>query len=176
MLFLLVGVVYSKTGSRDINVLRGLLSPERGLPLVGSLMVMAAMASAGIPGMVGFIAEFLVYRSSFVVFPVETLLCMVGTGLTAVYFLMLVNKVFFGRLPDTLANLPSVKWRDRIPAIIVAILIVALGIQPNWLLCWSEQTSTMLGNQVLAQSVQAAVVAVEAAQPAIAIQSGDSVE
>ena len=176
MLFLLVGVVYSKTGSRDINVLRGLLSPERGLPLVGSLMVMAAMASAGIPGMVGFIAEFLVYRSSFVVFPVETLLCMVGTGLTAVYFLMLVNKVFFGRLPDTLANLPSVKWRDRIPAIIVAVLIVALGIQPNWLLCWSEQTSTMLGNQVLAQSVQAAVVAVEAAQPAIAIQSGDSVE
>ena len=170
MLFLLVGVVYSKTGSRDINVLRGLLSPERGLPLVGSLMVMAAMASAGIPGMVGFIAEFLVYRSSFVVFPVETLLCMVGTGLTAVYFLMLVNKVFFGRLPDTLANLPSVKWRDRIPAIIVAVLIVALGIQPNWLLCWSEQTSTMLGNQVLAQSVQAAVVAVEAAQPAIAIK------
>ena len=168
MLFLLVGVVYSKTGSRDINVLRGLLSPERGLPLIGSLMVMAAMASAGIPGMIGFIAEFLVYRSSFAVFPVQTLLCMVGTGLTAVYFLMLVNKVFFGRLPETLANLPSVKWRDRIPAIIIAVLILALGIQPNWLLCWSEQTSIALGNQVIARSVQAAVVAVEAAQPAIA--------
>ncbi|NJR66557.1 MAG: NADH-quinone oxidoreductase subunit M, partial [Leptolyngbyaceae cyanobacterium CRU_2_3] len=145
LLFLLVGVVYSKTGTRDINVLRGLLSPERGLPLIGSMMVMAAMASAGIPGMVGFVAEFLVYRSSFAIFPVQTLLCMIGTGLTAVYFLMLVNKVFFGRLPEALANLPRVRWRDRIPAGVVAILVIVLGIQPNWMLRWSEQTSLALG-------------------------------
>jgi NAD(P)H-quinone oxidoreductase subunit 4 len=165
MLFLLVGVVYAKTGTRDIKVLRGLLSPERGLPLIGSLMVMAAMASAGIPGMVGFIAEFLVYRSSFEVFPVQTLLSMVGTGLTAVYFLMLINKVFFGRLPETLANLPSVKWRDRIPAGIVAILILLLGIQPNWMLCWSEQTSIALGDLVMERSVmaQSALGAIEGA-------------
>ncbi|MBW4657777.1 MAG: NADH-quinone oxidoreductase subunit M [Drouetiella hepatica Uher 2000/2452] len=145
MLFLLVGVVYSKTGTRDINVLRGLLSPERGLPLVGSMMVIATMASAGIPGMVGFIAEFLVYRSSFPVFPVQTLLCMIGTGLTAVYFLMLVNRVFFGRLPESLSNLPRVKWRDRIPAGIIAALVILLGIQPNWMLRWSEQTATAMG-------------------------------
>jgi NAD(P)H-quinone oxidoreductase subunit 4 len=144
MLFLSVGVVYSKTGTRDINVLRGLLNPERGLPLIGSLMVMAAMASAGIPGMVGFVAEFIVYRSSFVVFPVQTLLCMIGTGLTAVYFLMLVNKVFFGRLPEHLENLPRVRWRDRVPAGMVAILVVILGIQPNWMLRWSEQTSVAM--------------------------------
>lgn len=145
MLFLLVGVVYSKAGTRDINVLRGLLSPERGLPLVGSLMVMAAMASAGIPGMVGFVAEFLVYRSGFSVFPVQTLLCMIGTGLTAVYFLVLINKVFFGRLPEDLSNLPKVHWRDRIPASVVAILIILLGVQPNWMLRWSEQTSILMG-------------------------------
>ncbi|MBI4782521.1 MAG: NADH-quinone oxidoreductase subunit M [Oscillatoriophycideae cyanobacterium NC_groundwater_1537_Pr4_S-0.65um_50_18] len=149
MLFLLVGVVYSKTGTRDIGVLRGLLSPERGLPLVGSMMVIAAMASAGIPGMVGFIAEFLVYRSSFPVFPVQTLLCMIGTGLTAVYFLMLVNRVFFGRLPEALSDLPRVKWRDRIPAGIIAILIVVLGIQPNWMLRWSEQTAVAMGTNTL---------------------------
>lgn len=145
LLFLLVGVVYAKTGTRDINVLRGLLSPERGLPLIGSLMVVGAMASAGIPGMVGFIAEFIVYRGSLPVFPVQTLLCMVGTGLTAVYFLILINKVFFGRLPDTLANLPRVRWQDRIPATIVAILIVFLGLQPNWIVYWSHQVTSSLG-------------------------------
>jgi NAD(P)H-quinone oxidoreductase subunit 4 len=144
LLFLLVGVVYAKTGTRDVNVLRGLLSPERGLPLIGSLMVVGAMASAGIPGMVGFIAEFLVYRSSFPIFPVQTLLCMIGTGLTAVYFLILVNKVFFGRLPDALANLPRVRWQDRFPAAIVTVLIIALGLQPNWMLRWSEATSQAL--------------------------------
>jgi NAD(P)H-quinone oxidoreductase subunit 4 len=148
MLFLAVGVVYDKTGSRDVNVLRGLLSPERGLPLIGSLMVMGAMASAGIPGMVGFIAEFIVYRSSYVVFPVQTLLSMIGTGLTAVYFLMMINKVFFGRLPDELDDLPRVQWRDRFPSFLVAGLIVLLGVQPNWMLRWSQASTTALGESI----------------------------
>lgn len=138
LLFLLVGVVYSKAGTRDVNVLQGLLNPERGFPLIGSLMVVGAMASAGIPGMVGFVAEFIVYRGSLPVFPLQTLLCMVGTGLTAVYFLILINKAFFGRLPETLANLPRVRWQDRIPSVIVTVLIILLGIQPDWMMRWSE--------------------------------------
>lgn len=138
LLFLLVGVVYAKTGTRDINVLQGLLAPERGFPLVGSLMVVGAMASAGIPGMVGFVAEFIVYRGSFPVFPLQSLLCMIGTGLTAVYFLIMINKVFFGRLPETLANLPRVRWQDRIPSVIVTVLIILLGLQPDWMMRWSE--------------------------------------
>jgi len=148
LLFLLVGVIYEKTGSRDVNVLRGLLAPERGLPLIGSLMVLGAMASAGIPGMVGFIAEFIVYRSSLPVFPVQTLLCMLGTALTAVYFLNLVNRAFFGRLPDSLADLPRIYWRDRIPSIVVVALVILFGLQPNWMLRWSEQTSLALGEPV----------------------------
>lgn len=144
LLFLLVGVIYEKTGSRDLNKLRGLLNPERGLPLIGSLMVVGVMASGGIPGMVGFVAEFLIFRSSFPIFPVQTLLCMVGTGLTAVYFLLLVNRSFFGRLTPELAQLPAVAWGDRIPAMILATLILILGIQPNLLIRWSQQTVTLL--------------------------------
>ncbi len=144
LLFLLVGVVYKKTGSRDLDVLRGLLNPERGLPLIGSLMVLGVMASAGIPGMVGFISEFLVFRGSFPVFPIQTLFCMLGTGLTAVYFLNLVNRAFFGRLSEQLMNLPQVQWTDRAPAVVLAVLIVILGIQPNWLVRWSEPTTTAM--------------------------------
>jgi len=144
LLFLGVGVVYAKTGTRDINVLRGLLSPERGLPVIGSLMIVGAMASAGIPGMMGFIAEFIVYRSSFEVFPVQTLLSMVGTGLTAVYFLIMINRVFFGRLPESLANLPRVRWQDRLPSVVVTLLIIWLGIQPSWMTRWSEATVTAI--------------------------------
>jgi len=149
LLFLLVGIVYAKTGTRDLTVLRGLLNPERGLPIVGSLMILGVMASAGIPGMVGFISEFVVFRGSFLAFPVPTLLCMVGSGLTAVYFLLLVNRAFFGRLniappsdkvePDVI--LPPVAWRDRIPAIALAVIIVTLGLQPTWLSRWSEVTT-----------------------------------
>ncbi|MFM2122081.1 MAG: hypothetical protein RLZZ589_518, partial [Cyanobacteriota bacterium] len=53
LLFLLVGIVYRKTGTRDLEVLRGLLNPEKGLPFTGSLMIVAVMASAGLPGMAG---------------------------------------------------------------------------------------------------------------------------
>lgn len=152
LLFLLVGVVYQITGTRDLNLLRGLLNPERGLPFVGSLMILGVMASAGIPGMAGFISEFLVFRGSFLIFPVQTLLAMVGSGLTAVYFLLLVNRAFFGRLaiaavsqtPQLDIDLPSVTWRDRLPALVLAALIVVLGLQPNWLARWSEHTTLVL--------------------------------
>jgi NAD(P)H-quinone oxidoreductase subunit 4 len=144
LLFLLVGIVYKKTGSRNVDFLRGLLNPERGLPITGSLMILGVMASAGIPGMVGFIAEFLVFRGSFPIFQVQTLLCLIGSGLTAVYFLLMVNRVFFGRLTSELSKLPRVLWSERFPAVILALLIIALGIQPNWMIRWSEPQAAVL--------------------------------
>ncbi|WP_341526633.1 NADH-quinone oxidoreductase subunit M [Nostoc sp. UHCC 0302] len=146
LLFLLVGVVYKKAGSRDLSVVQGLLNPERGLPVIGSLMVLGVMASAGIPGMIGFISEFIIFRGSFPVFPVQTLLSMIGTGLTAVYFLILMNRAFFGRLSAQVTNLPRVYWSDRTPSIVLAVLIVILGIQPAWLIRWTEPTITAMVN------------------------------
>lgn len=138
LLFLLVGMVYSKTGTRDVDALRGLLNPEKGLPVTGGLMILGVMASSGLPGMVGFISEFLVFRGSFPIFPIPTLLCLVGTGLTAVYFLLVINKVFFGRLTESLSQLPKVRWVEHIPAFALLSLIVAFGLQPSWVIHWSE--------------------------------------
>jgi NAD(P)H-quinone oxidoreductase subunit 4 len=149
LLFLLVGIVYKKAGSRDLDTLRGLLNPERGMPVIGSLMVLGVMASSGIPGMIGFISEFIIFRSSFAVFPVQTLISMIGTGLTAVYFLLLTNRAFFGRLSPQVANLPRVSWAERAPAVVLAILIVIYGVQPNWLTRWSEPT---IGTMIAAPS------------------------
>lgn len=144
LLFILVGIVYETTGSRDVDYLRGLLNPQKGLPITGSLMILGVMASAGIPGMIGFISEFLVFRGSFPIFPIPTLLCMVGTGLTAVYFLLMINKVFFGRLTPELANLPPVSWLDEAPAIILASLIVLFGLQPHFVTGWSDNEAVIL--------------------------------
>lgn len=144
LLFLLVGVVYKKAGSRDLDVVQGLFNPERGMPVIGSLMVVGIMASAGIPGMVGFISEFIVFRGSFAAFPVQTLISMIGTGLTAVYFLILMNRAFFGRLSTQVMNLPRVYWSDRLPAFALAMLIIIFGIQPAWLIHWTEPTTTAM--------------------------------
>ncbi|MFQ3679283.1 MAG: NADH-quinone oxidoreductase subunit M [Pseudanabaenaceae cyanobacterium] len=143
LLFLVVGIVYEKTGTRDIDALNGLFNPERGLPLTGTLMVIGAMASAGIPGMVGFVAEFAIFRGSFAVFPVPTLLCLVGTGLTSVYYLILLDRAFFGRLAapmlsagGALPTLPPVHWQDLAPPTLLLVPILLFGLQPHWLVRW----------------------------------------
>jgi NAD(P)H-quinone oxidoreductase subunit 4 len=157
LLFLEVGLVYSRTGSRDLNFIRGLLNPERGLPIVGSLMILGVMASGGLPGMMGFVAEFLVFRGSFPVFPVQTLLCMLGTGLTSVYFVLLVNRAFFGRLPVELSRLPRVNLMEHLPGFVLAMLIVLFGIQPQWLASLSTEVSTAL-SEVPMVTVQTAAL------------------
>jgi NAD(P)H-quinone oxidoreductase subunit 4 len=89
--------------------------------------------------MIGFIAEFVIFRSSFAVFPVQTLLCMIGTGLTAVYFLILLDRVFFGRLAvekgvnqPPISSFPFAKWQEKFPAIALALIIVFFGLIPNF--------------------------------------------
>lgn len=144
LLFLLVGFIYSRTGTRDLQVLKGLLNPERGLPLVGSLMIFAVMASSGLPGLVGFVAEFCIFQGSFITFPVQTLLCILGTGLTSVYFLLMVNRVFFGRLPEQFAKINRVSFPELAPAAVLSLLILLLGIQPQWLLGWTESSAHAL--------------------------------
>lgn len=144
LLFHLVGVIETKVGTRDIDVLNGLMNPIRGLPVVSSLLVLAGMASAGIPGMVGFISEFIVFQGSYPVFPLLTLLCVFGTGLTAVYFVILLNRTCFGKLDNHKAYYPKVNWAERIPALVLTALIIVLGVQPNWLVRWSEPTTTAM--------------------------------
>ncbi len=144
LLFMLVGVVYKKTGTRDVDSLRGLLNPEKGLPVTGGLMILGVMASSGLPGMAGFISEFLVFRGSFPIHPVPTLLCLVGTGLTAVYFLLVINKVFFGRLTENLAHLPKVKWVEHVPAFVMLFLIITFGVQPSLVINLSEVQAVAL--------------------------------
>ncbi|MEX0588585.1 MAG: NADH-quinone oxidoreductase subunit M [Cyanobium sp.] len=163
LLFLLVGIVYRKTGTRDLSVLHGLLNPERGLPFTGTLMILGVMASAGMPGMAGFISEFMVFRGSISAFPLATLLSMVGSGLTAVYFLLLVNRAFFGRLAvtplnDPVAhgrldvNLAAVAPRETIPATALAIAVVAIGLLPAGLGRLSEAATTAMVQMVPLQS------------------------
>lgn len=144
LLFHLVGVVETKVGTRELSMLNGLMNPIRGLPLISALLVLGSMASAGIPGLVGFIAEFLIFQGSYARFPVQTLLCVVGTGLTAVYFVILLNRTCFGRLDNAIAYFPAVQWRERIPALMLVVAIAFLGIQPAWLVHWSEATANSL--------------------------------
>jgi NAD(P)H-quinone oxidoreductase subunit 4 len=144
VLFNLVGVVEAKVGTRDLDVLNGLMNPIRGLPATASLLVLGAMASAGIPGLVGFVSEFLIFQGSYARFPLPTLFAVVGTGLTAVYFVILLNRTCFGKLDNKTAYYPKVTVAEKVPALVLTLLIIFLGIQPTWLVRWLEPTSTAM--------------------------------
>jgi NAD(P)H-quinone oxidoreductase subunit 4 len=144
LLFYLVGVIEEKVGTRELDVLNGLLNPLRGLPTVSSLLILGGMASAGIPGLAGFVAEFLIFQGSFSTFPLPTLLAVAGSGLTAVYFVILLNRTCFGRLDNDTAYYPRVTGVEKFPALVMTALIFWLGIQPTWFVRWSETTSTTL--------------------------------
>ncbi len=144
LLFHLVGVIETKVGTRELDVLNGLMNPVRGLPMVSALLVLGGMASAGIPGLVGFVTEFLVFQGSYAAYPVQTLLGVIGTGLTAVYFVILLNRTCFGRLDNAIAYFPKVTFSEKLPAYVLASLILFLGIQPNWLVKWGEPTASLM--------------------------------
>jgi NAD(P)H-quinone oxidoreductase subunit 4 len=154
ILFNLIGVIETKVGTRELDVLNGLMSPIRGLPYISALLVMGGMASAGIPGMTGFIAEFLVLQGSYARFPLPTLVCVICTGLTAVYFVILLNRTCFGKLDNKTAYYPVVTWSEKIPALVLTVLILFLGIQPTWLVRWSETTTTAMVASVRVNTTQ----------------------
>jgi NAD(P)H-quinone oxidoreductase subunit 4 len=138
-------------GTRDIDILNGLMNPIRGLPLISALLILAGMASAGIPGLVGFIAEFIVFKGSFSRFTIPTLLCIIASGLTAVYFVILLNRTCFGKLDNKLAYYPKVLWTETIPALVLTVTILVLGIQLNWLTKWIEPTTNNIAMNVPAE-------------------------
>jgi NAD(P)H-quinone oxidoreductase subunit 4 len=93
---------------------------------------------------VGFVTEFLVFQGSYATYPLPTLLCVLGTGLTAVYFVILLNRTCFGKLDNAIAYFPKVTFIERFPAFALAALIFFLGVQPMWLVRWSEPMASNL--------------------------------
>ena len=144
LLFDCVGMVERRTGTNSIADLSGLMNPLRGLPFTMGLLLLALMAAAGIPGLAAFPAELLVFEGSWTAFPLPTLLCLVSSGLTAVYSIRLFNRVGFGRLDNAKADWQSTSWPERIPAVALGLLVIVLGIWPTGLVGLSGGSSATL--------------------------------
>jgi len=77
-------------------------------------------------------------------FPIPTIFSIIGTGLTAVYFVILLNRTCFGKLDNHTAYYPKVSGLEQLPALILTALIIILGVQPSWLVRWSETSATQI--------------------------------
>jgi NAD(P)H-quinone oxidoreductase subunit 4 len=144
LMFACEGLIERKTGTTVIAELSGLLNPLRGLPFTAGMLLLALMAAAGIPGLAGFPAELLVFEGSWTTFPRATLVCLLASGLTAVYAIRLFNRVGFGRLDNDRADWQATHWGERFPALALSLLIIAAGIWPQSLVDWSERATSGL--------------------------------
>jgi NAD(P)H-quinone oxidoreductase subunit 4 len=166
LLFACVELIQRKTGTTVIAELSGLLNPIRGLPFTMGLMFLALMAAAGIPGLAGFPAELMVFEGSWTVFPRATLICLVASGFTAVYAVRLFNRVGFGRLDNSRADWQSTRWGERLPAVVLTVLVLLAGIWPIGLTGWSETSTATLA---LRHSDPVVQVALAPAAPSLAL-------
>ena len=130
LLFLLVGLVYDKTHTRYIPDLGGLASR---MPFVAAVFVIAGLASLGLPGLSGFIAEVLVFLGSFKAFPWPTAVAAFGIVIAAGYILWMIERVLFGAARERFSSVTDAGVVEAIPLGMLVISIVVIGIYPAFL-------------------------------------------
>ena len=130
LLFLVVGLVYDKTHTRYIPDLGGLASR---MPIVAAVFLIAGLASLGLPGLSGFVAEILIFLGSFKAFPWPTALAAVGIVLAAGYILWMIERVFFGPARERFSTIKDAGVMEAIPLGLLVISIAVIGFYPAFL-------------------------------------------
>jgi NADH-quinone oxidoreductase subunit M len=130
-LFLLVGVIYDRAHHRDMERFGGI---AQAVPEYSGLTGLAFFASLGLPGLAGFIAEFMVLAGSYPVFLTYTVLAATAVIITAAYYLWAMQRVFLGKLNPAYAGYPDVNWRERLTLYPLAAFTIFLGFYPQFIL------------------------------------------
>jgi NADH-quinone oxidoreductase subunit M len=135
LFFALIGMIYGRTHTRLINEMGGLM---KVIPFLGVVYVIAGLASLGLPGFSGFVAEMIIFVGSFqhtdVFHRVITIIAASSIVITAVYILRVVGTLLLGPIKnDHFLHLEDAKWYERISTITLVIAITAIGTAPYWL-------------------------------------------
>jgi NADH-quinone oxidoreductase subunit M len=132
-MFFLVGVIYERTHTRDLDEIGGGLFPV--IPIYGGILIFTSMASLGLPGLNGFVSEFLIVRGAWPIFTLYTALSMLGLLFTGAYILKGISSTLHGPHKEHKGH--EITDIDRREIIVIAplmVLMLWLGIWPAWLL------------------------------------------
>ncbi|HKZ69651.1 MAG TPA: NADH-quinone oxidoreductase subunit M [Anaerolineales bacterium] len=131
-MFFLVGVVYERTHTRDLNEIGGGL--WQYAPIYGGILIFSSMASLGLPGLNGFVSEFAVVRGAWPIFTVNTAIGTLGLLFTGAYILKGIQKVLHGpKNPKWAGHVPDMNLREIAVAAPLMALMLLLGVWPMWL-------------------------------------------
>jgi NADH-quinone oxidoreductase subunit M len=137
LFFAAVGMVYDRAHTRDIPKLGGMVKP---LPLVAIGVIVGSLVSMGMPGFSGFIAEFPIFRG---IWSTNlwwmAIVAAVSIVVTASYVLLVVRRVFFGKMPEEFEHhIPSINWLDKTALVLLMALMIGIGLFPALMVPWVE--------------------------------------
>jgi NADH-quinone oxidoreductase subunit M len=143
LFFALIGMIYGRTHTRLIHEMGGLM---KVIPFLGVCYVIAGLASLGLPGLSGFVAEMTIFVGAFqhvdVFHRVVTILAVSSIVITAVYILRVVGTLLFGPIKnDHYLHLEDAKWFEKISTVTLILAVAAIGLAPLWL-------SNMIGDSL----------------------------
>ncbi len=128
-LFLLVGVVYDRRHTRMIADYGGI---AKVMPWYAAVFMLVMLSSVGVPGLNGFVGEFLILIGAYQTAPIYAIFGATGVILAAIYLLWMYRRVFFGELiheeNKSLKDLNIVEWASLLP---ILVFIVWIGVHPN---------------------------------------------
>ncbi len=134
LFFALIGMIYGRTHTRDITKMGGLM---KIMPFLAVCYVIAGMASLGLPGLSGFVAEMTIFVGSFehadMFHRVFTIVACCSIVITAVYILRVVGKLLLGPVQDEHhLKLTDAEWWERTATVTLIISVAAIGCFPNF--------------------------------------------
>jgi len=135
LFFALIGMIYGRTHTRMIDKMGGLI---RVIPFLGVVYIIAGLASLGLPGFSGFVAEMTVFIGAFqhqdVFHRVVTILVASSIVITAVYILRVVGILLLGPIKKPEYNeLTDARWYEKLSTITLVVAITGIGLAPLWL-------------------------------------------
>jgi NADH-quinone oxidoreductase subunit M len=137
-MFFLVGVLYDRAHTRKLEDYGGLYAI---LPVYGSILIFTSMASLGLPGLNGFVSEFMILRGVWPVFTLFIVLGMIGLLFTGVYVLKAIKLTLHGPLHDKWSGkLSEINLRELLVIVPLMILMLAIGLWPAWIVNVINQT------------------------------------
>ena len=137
MLFVMVGLIYDRTHTRQIGEMRGLI---HYMPLLGAGLVFAGLAGLGLPALAGFVAEITIFLGAFGRHEAPVVVALLGVLLAAGYILWALERTLFGPRDEKWSSLTDANhWTELVAIGSLAALIVLLGVYPRLVMDLLEQ-------------------------------------
>lgn len=135
LFFALIGMIYGRTHTRDVRQMGGLM---KIMPFLSVAYVIAGMASLGLPGLSGFVAEMTIFVGSFqhtdLFHRVFTIIAISSIVATAVYILRVVGKILYGPVQDPHhLELTDAVWYERLTVVALIVCVAGVGMFPGWI-------------------------------------------